>query len=242
MRRAAIMLFCLGLLGFAVAGAQAQSLYGPGGLFLHPTADIPPRGQATLGAIVLPQKIPPTDGLHTHPTWGTISLDYGLTEDIEIGATNLMITDFSPSWGGFFKYRFLREDKSRPAMAAGFTYTGSGGCDTRAGFVAARKQLTQNSSHPIIGHIGLQYIDILAGLDYDQFEPYGGFEYGLAPRWIVIAEARPRGKGDFKVSTALSLSYSYGKGNRLVATWANTGQSTQPRIGFGVGFTIGTRR
>src|SRR6187402_1604257 len=98
MRRAAIMLFCLALLGFAVASAQAQSLYGPGGLFLHPTADIPPKGQATLGAIVLPQKIPPTDGLHTHPTWGTISLDYGLTEDIEIGATNLMITDFSPSW------------------------------------------------------------------------------------------------------------------------------------------------
>jgi hypothetical protein len=242
MRRAVITLFCLGLLGFAVATAQAQSLYGPGGLFLHPTADIPPRGQVTLGAIVLPQRIPETPGLHTIPTWGTVSLDYGLTEDIEIGATNLMITDFSPSWGGFFKYRFLRENGKQPAVAAGFTYTGFGDNDSRAAFLAARKQLTKNSSHPIIGHLGVEYINKLAGLPYNQFQPYGGFEVGLAPRWILIAEARPRGNSDFKVSTALSLSYQYGKGNRLVATWANTGQSTQPRFGFGVGFTIGTRR
>jgi hypothetical protein len=242
MRRAILTLFCLGLLGAAITAAQAQSLYGPGGLFLHPTADIPPKGQVTLGAIVLPQRIPPTPGFHTTPTWGTISLDYGLSEDLEVGATNLMITDFSPSWGGFLKYRFLRENGSQPALAAGFTYTGFGGCDTRSAFVAARKQLTKNGSHPIVGHLGVEYIDELAGLPYSQFQPYGGVEIGLAPRWILIAEARPRGKSDFKVSTGLSVSYQYGKGNRLVATWSNTGQSTQPRFGFGVGFTIGTRR
>lgn len=242
MRRAVILLCCLVLFGAVATAGQAQSLYGPGGLFLHPTADVPPKGQATLGAIVLTQKIPATPGLHTIPTWGSISLDYGLSEDIEIGATNLMITDFSPSWGGFFKYRFLREDAGKPAMAAGFTYTGFGGCDSRAAFIAARKQLSKDAKHPIVGHLGVQYIDVLAGLEYDQFHPYGGFEIGLAPRWILIAEARSRGKGDFKVSTGLSLSYQYGKGNRLVATWSNTGQSTQPRFGFGVGFTIGTRR
>lgn len=242
MRCAVITLLCLGLLGCAVASARAQSLYGPGGLFLHPTADVPPKGQATLGAIVLPQRIPPTPGLHTNPTWGTISLDYGLTEDIEIGATNLMITDFSPSWGGYFKYRLLRENAGQPAVAVGFTYTGFGDNDGRAAFLAGRKQLNKGGRHPIIGHLGIQYIDVLAGLPYDQFLPYAGFEFGLAPRWTLIAEARPRGHSDFKTSTALSLSYQYGKGNRLVATFANTGQSTIPRFGFGVGFTIGTRR
>src|SRR5437660_799606 len=116
MRRVAITLLCAGLLECPVASARAQSLYGPGGLFLHPTADVPPKGQLTAGAL------------------------------------------------------------------------------------------------------------------------------GLAQRFTLIAEARPRGQSDFKTSTALSLAYQYGTGNRLVITWANTGQSTQPRFGFGVGYAIGGRR
>src|SRR5437660_1029797 len=81
------------------------------------------------GGIVLQQRIPPTPGLHTNPTWGTISLDYGLSRDVEIAATNLMITDFKPSYGGSFKYRFLHESRTQPAAAAGFVFTGFGDND-----------------------------------------------------------------------------------------------------------------
>src|SRR5438552_1258896 len=116
MRRVAITLLCAGLLECPVASARAQSLYGPGGLFLHPTADVPPKGQLTAGALVLTQRIPPTPGFHQIPTWGSVSLDYGLTRDVEIGVTSLAITDFAPSYGGSFKYRFLHESRSRPAM------------------------------------------------------------------------------------------------------------------------------
>src|ERR1041385_5965209 len=121
--------------------------------------------------------IPPTPGLHTNPTWGTISLDYGLRRDVEIAATNLMITDFKPSYGGSFKYRFLHESRTQPAAAAGFVFTGFGDNDSRAGFLALRKQLTQGGQHPVIGHLGLLYINKLAGLTYDQFQPYGGVEF-----------------------------------------------------------------
>jgi hypothetical protein len=242
MRRIALTLFWIGLLGCPVTHLRAQSLYGPGGLFLHPTANVPAQGQLTLGALILQQRIPPTPGLHTNPTWGSVSLDYGLTPDVEIGVTGMGITDFKPSYGGFLKYRFQRESGNMPALAVGFTYSDYGGTNSRAAFVAARKQLSANEEHPIVGHVGLQYIDSLAGFAYEQVLPHVGVEYGLAPRWTLIAEARPRGRGDFKTSTALSVAYRYSEGGQLVLSWLNTGQSTQSRFGFGVGYLIGGRR
>jgi hypothetical protein len=192
--------------------------------------------------IVLQQRIPDTPGLHTNPTWGTGAIDYGLTDDVEIGITGLGITDFAPSYGGSFKYRFGRESRSQPALATGFTFSGFGDNNTRAGFLAARKQLNSEDARPIIGHLGVMYINVLAGLTYNQFQPYGGLEWGLAEQFRLVAEARPRGKGDLKTSTGLTLVYLYGNGNRLALTWVNTGQSTIPRFGFGVGFVIGTKR
>jgi hypothetical protein len=242
MRHVAVTLLCMALLGSPATVVNAQSLYGPGGLFLHPTADVPEKGQVTVGVIALPQHIHPTAGLHTNPTWISGTVDYGLNDNIEVGFTSLGITHFDPSFGGYFKYRFRRESSRMPAMAVGFTFSGFGECDGRAGFLALRKQLSTNDRHPIVGHVGLQYINVLGGLPYNQFLPHAGVEVGVARRLTFIAEARPRGKGDIKTSTALSLSYQYGKGNRLVVTWANTGQSVQPRFGVGVGYLIGTRR
>jgi hypothetical protein len=242
MRRIALTLLSIGLLASSVATARAQSLYGPGGLFLHPTADVPPKGRLTGGVLALEQRIPSTPGLHEQPVWLSGSLDYGATEDIEIGITGLAITDFKTSWGGSFKYRFLHESASRPAVAAGFAMSGWGGSDGQQGFVAARKQLNRGGGHPIIGHLGLLYLNDLAGLPYHQLLPYAGVEYGVARRLTLIGEFRPRGKSDFKTSTALSLSWEYARGGRLVVTWANTGQSTQPRFGVGVGILMGGRR
>ena len=242
MRRVVLMLLWVSLFGGLGAGARAQSLYGPGGLFLNPTADVPPKGQLTAGLIVLEQRIPSTPGLHEFPVWVSGSLDYGVTPDVEIGFTSLGITDFETSFGGSFKYRILRESAKYPAVAAGFGITGYGGSDSQLGFVALRKQVSQSASHPVVAHLGLQYISMLAGLEYHQFLPYGGVEVGLARRWTFIGEVRPRGKGDFKTSTGVSVAYDYGHGGRLVLTYSNTGQSTQSRFGFGVGYGIGGRR
>lgn len=236
------MLLGAGLLALPGVSARAQSLYGPGGLFLHPAAVLPPEGQLTVGGLILTQRIPSTPGLHETPTWGSVSLDYGVTRDVEAGITSLAITDFEPSYGGFAKYRFLHETPSRPAAAVGFSILGFGDNNTRTGFLALRKQLNSGASHPIIGHLGVQYIDILAGIPYKQWLPHVGVELGLTQRLTLIAEARPRGKGDLKTASALSLSYGYGHGGRVVLSWVNTGQSTQSRFGFGVGYAIGGRR
>src|SRR5205807_9167769 len=50
------------VVALAAAGrVSAQSLYGPGGLFLLPTASLPEKGQLTPAVLVLPQHSP-TDG------------------------------------------------------------------------------------------------------------------------------------------------------------------------------------
>jgi hypothetical protein len=239
------------LLG-AAGSAGAQSLYGPGGLFLHPTASMPARGQLTPAVLVLPQHHPVADQTRT---WVSVSAAYGATDDLEVGATYLKVAnwDREGSGGGFARYRFLRETSSRPAAAVGFTYLGFGDVNARTAFMAFQKQVNLPTSgsgkedeaeeprHPVILHLGALYIQELDGFSHHQWEPYGGVEVGVAPRLRFIAEGRPRGNAEFGTPLALTLAYQYGASGRLALTWANNGLSDDPRFGFGAGFAVGGR-
>jgi hypothetical protein len=222
------------------APASAQSLYGPGGLFLHPTASLPPKGQLTPGILVLPQHNPVARSTRT---WISGSLDYGLTDDLEVGVTVLKVTnwDREASVGGFFKYRLLEETDSQPAVAIGFTQLGFGDVNTRQAFLALRKQVARGR-HPVTAHLGVQYVDEVDALSKHEFQPYAGFEVGLASRLTFIAEGRPRMNGEFGTPLALSLSYQVADNWRLAVTWANNGLSDTPKWGFGAGFSLGARR
>jgi hypothetical protein len=211
---------------------------------------VPARGQVTLGVLVLPQINPPTPGQHRHQTWFATSLDYGLTRKLEIGLERLRITDWPVTIGGFAKYQFLSESVVRPAVAAGFVYTGfghnnlppNGNIHTRSAFIAARKGFLQNSRFPVVGHLGIEYIDVSEGVVRHTVQPYAGAELELAPRVILVGEGRPRGRGDVGTPLALSLAYRYSRSGRIVLSWANTGQSERPVFGFGIGIGIGERR
>jgi hypothetical protein len=245
--RAALVVALLSI-GLA-APAGAQSLYGPGGLLLHPTANVPPKGQLTPAVLILPQDVPapfPAPGTHT---WFSGSLDYGLSSDLEIGATVLGISDWpvpGPSSGGYAKYRFMREKGMLPAAAVGFTMTGFGGTNTRTAFLAVAKQLLggkKAAGRSVVLHAGALFSRDREGIGRDNdLQPYAGLEIGLTPRLTLSAEGRPKGTGDLGQPVAVSLAYRYGHGGQLVATWANTGMSDGPRLGVGVGLGIGGRR
>jgi hypothetical protein len=222
------------------APASAQSLYGPGGLFLHPTASVPPKGQLSPSLLVLPQHNP--DARSTR-TWLSASLDYGLLENLEIGATYLKVAgwDRDASAGGFFKYRLLQETASRPAVAVGFTGLSGGDVDARIGFLALRKQLSAGR-HPVTAHLGVQYVDEVDELPKNELQPYAGVEVGLSSRLTFIAEGRPRMKGEFGTPLALTLSYAVASNWKLAITWANNGWSDEPRFGIGAGFSLGSRK
>jgi hypothetical protein len=226
---------------FSASPASAQSLYGPGGLFLHPTADVPPEGRLTPAFLILPQHNPVLDSTRT---WETFSLDYGVSDDLEVGLTGITVAGWNkdPSVGGFFKYRFMHETHNRPAAAFGATGLFAGELNTRAVFLAFRKQVGNLSKHPIVAHLGVQYVDVEDGLPRDEWRPYAGLELGLSSRLSFIAEARPRGDREFGTPLALTLAYKVSDNWRLALSWANNGQSDRPMFGFGAGFSLGARR
>ncbi len=230
----------LGLLLLLLAPpCAAQSLYGPGGLFLHPSASTPPKGRITPSFLFLPQHNPQADVTRI---WLTGGLDYGLTDDLEIGAAVLKVTggDRDPSAGGYFKYRFLRETAARPAVAVGFTGLGGGDVDTRIGFLALQKG-GRVGRHSLTGHLGVQYADVVDGFSKHQFQPYAGLELGITSRLRFIAEGRPRMNQELGTPFALTLAYRAADRWTFALTWGNAGRSDRPMFGFGAGFSLGAR-
>lgn len=223
------------------APASAQSLYGPGGLFLHPTASMQERGRLTPGSLVLPQHNP--DDRSTR-TWLSGSLGYGLTDDLEVGLSAVKIAGWQrdPSFGGFAKYRLLRETPSRPALAVGFTQLGGGDANTRTAFLALRKQVATGRGPRVAAHLGVQYADEVDRISRHEFQPYAGLELGITARWSLILEGRPRMNREFGTPLGVTLSYRAGEDWRFALTWANNGLSDRPMIGFGAGLTLGSRR
>jgi hypothetical protein len=241
MTRRFLVLIALVLAAAGTSPAAAQSLYGPGGLFLHPTADVPKEGQLTPAFLILPQHNPVADSTRT---WETFSLDYGLSDKLEIGLTGITVAGWNkdPSVGGFFKYQFMGETSSRPAAAFGATGLFGGELNTRSAFLAFRKQVGNISKHPIVAHLGVSYVDVEDGLPRDSWRPYAGIEFGISSRLSFIAEARPRGDREFGTPLALTLAYRVNDNWRLALSWANSGQSDRPMFGFGAGFSLGARR
>jgi len=229
-----------GLILLAAAPAGAQSLYGPEGLFLHPTASLPPKGRLTPGFLLLPQYNP--DVKQTR-TWLSGFIDYGVTDDLEVGFAAVKVFNWErdASFGGFAKYRLVREGATMPAVAVGFTGLGGGDVDTRIGFLAARKQFGIGKGRHIVVHAGVQYVDFVDGNPRDEFEPFAGLELGLTSRLSFIAEGRPRQTHDFGTPLALSLAYRVSDRWRLAVSWANNGLSSHPMWGFGAGLSLGSR-
>jgi hypothetical protein len=225
----------------AVAPASAQSLYGPGGLFLHPTASFPPQGRLTPAILVLPQHHPEARSTRT---WISGSVDFGLTPDLELGASVVKVAGWQrdPSAGGFFKYRLRREGTLLPAVAVGYTHLGGGDVDTQVGFLALRKQLGVGKRRLVVAHLGVQYANRIDGEERKEFQPYGGLELGLTSRLTFAFEARPRGNNEFDAPMALTLSYRVADYWKVAVTWANNGLSDEPKFGFGAGFSLGARR
>jgi len=231
------------LLSLALAlPGRAQSLYGPGGLFLHPTASLPEKGTAAPAVLGLPQRNPRADAVRT---WISGSVSYGLLEDLELGATVVKVTnwDRDASAGGFVKWRALRESGGRPAVAVGFTGLGGGDVDTRQAFLALRRELgTVGDRRTVVGHLGAQYSDIVDGISRHQVQPYAGLEVGLGGRLTFAAEGRPRMNREFGTPLALTVVYRASRSLRLAVTWANNGMSGAPKFGFGAGYALGSRR
>jgi hypothetical protein len=238
---------------FSLGGtAWGQSIYGPGGLLLSPTADFPRKGQLSPAFLVLPQE---SSALGGRRTWVSYTLDYGLSDRVELGITHLKINPSRPpfedgSTGGFVKLKLLEgKPGGRPDVAVGATYLGGGDADAKVAFLALRFATRPDASgRGARAHLGLLYADQLNEFKRHDEVPYGGIDVDLSRNLIGFAEirglmdAKPAGAADLKSPSALGLVWRPASSIKVVVALANNGWSDDHRLSFGVGYSIGGGR
>jgi hypothetical protein len=231
------------ILIFAGSGS-AQSIYGPGGLLLNPTADLPPVGQLTPAVLVLPQE---SDAIGGWRTWTSVILDYGLAERWEVGAIYLDASGFPEgrdgSIGAFGKYQILPGSQRSPAVAVGAGFLTGGDLNGQTLFLAARQELSRpGSAHPLRLHAGVFYADELNGTERDDLVPYVGLEYGLSRTMRLFGEWRSEMRGDIEPVAAVGVLLRPGDRYHVALALANNGRSDGLRFSIGVGYTIRSGR
>jgi hypothetical protein len=246
MRAYFIAVLTLALIFVLGGGTEAQSIYGPGGLFLNPTADFPAKGQLTPAFLLIPQE---SNELGGRRTWTSYTLDYGLTDRLEIAGTYLRVNPGSSgfrdgSFGGSLKYKVIEgQPGRRPDVAVGIGILGSGDVDAQVGFVALRYSLKeQEPRHPAHFHLGALYADDLNGVTHQDLVPYGGVDYTLTRNLIAFAEmrarmrAKPIGASDTEPPSAVGLVWRPTASLKLALALANNGWSDGHKLSFGIGF------
>jgi hypothetical protein len=232
--------------------AWGQSLYGPGGLFLFPTANFPARGEASSAIIAIPQESARLGGRRT---WVSTSLAYGLSDRWEVTLTRVKVNPGrSPfvdgSNGGSAKYRLAKGvPGGRPDVAVGAGFLAGGDAGTQVGFLALRfspeRELPGRTAHL---HVGLFYANELSGVKRDDVAPYGGLDVSVTRNVIAFAEARAAmgsqsaGVAELRPARAFGLLWRPARNIRLVLAMANDGLGTGFKPSVGAGYNIGIRR
>ncbi|RYG71201.1 hypothetical protein EON80_05590 [bacterium] len=247
-RRFALTFFSISMAALGQQQAQAQSMYGPGGLFLNPTADFPKQGQVTPAVLVMPQRLDNGNRL----TWSSYSVDYGLTDKWELGATYLKInpgsSEFKDASGGLYaKYKVLEEvPQKRPALAVGGNFLSGGDANARTAFAALRFTPTRaGAKRPVGLHLGAIYIDQLEGIKHRELSPFAGIDYTISSRLSAFAEVRsalePESGGTNGTFASRSLGVVWKPVNnfKLVLAYGSNGWNDKSsQLGFGIGYAL----
>jgi hypothetical protein len=201
----------------APIGAHAQTLYGPGGLFIHPTAFTPPAQSLTASASWFSQQIA-----------GQRATDRLASNDLRRGSVGLFLRD-----------QLVRETGGRPAVALSASYLGS---DVKLASVAASAgyHFRSRGRTVLIGHGGLQWGWRGDGVPpADSLSVFVGAEAPVRYGISALAEYGTRFSFDYKESSALGLMWRSKHGFSVAAGYVNVGRSSANRFFVGVGVPLG---
>lgn len=150
----------------------AQSAYGPGGLFLIPSALTPEAGAVGLGSMAGYQDMWALPGPHRHLLVST-NVAYSTSDRLQVGMTNIVMRDVthSPSWGPFAKLRLADETKRGPALAISGVWIPNGHWRTEAVSLSATKSFSLAESIAGHVHVGATHARWLNGMNTN-WHPY----------------------------------------------------------------------
>jgi hypothetical protein len=227
------------LLGLWIGpAAQAQTAYGPGGLFIHPTATVPSRGALDLNLSWYTQRI---EGQPT-TQWIPVSVAYSATDRFQVGPLFLerLVKDRSRASGGLFaRYLLTPDGLHHPAVAlAGNFYAG----DVRLASVSlvSSHAFRQRDRSLFTVHLGAQWArrsDIPRA--QDSLSGFVALEAPLSQNFAAVAEYGTRFSFDYKERSALGVVWRPKGGLQVGVGFVNTGRSSENGFFVGVGYPLG---
>lgn len=220
--------------------AQSQTLYGPGGLFVHPTAFTPRRGVFQFNLSYFTQKAES----ETQGEYLPFSLAYSPTDRLQIGAIYLhrrFGTTENESGGAFAKVQLLADGAAHPAVALVGSILGG---DFRQGSLAAvaSHDFRRGGHHLVTLHVGLQ---LTRWQDSDSLSPsaslsaFTGLVIPLKYGFSLLGEVGSRFAFDRKETSGFGIQYTARGGYTLGVGFVNTGRGDDNRFFVGVGFPSG---
>lgn len=231
--------FLVMLILSCIHSAQSQSFYGPGGLFVHPSAFAPPKGGLSMSITYGQQYV---DGFRAE--YLPSSFAYGVTDRLSVGTLIVYHQGHEINYepmhdhvhvGGFLKYQFSPDDRRGPATALAVSYRGHDDLETLAAVVASH---TFRSSKPLFsGHLGLKYGRAPSGAD--SIAAYTGLEVPFNRSFKLFGEYGTRFSFDYKEASSIGIAYSAGRSFNLSVGMVNLGRSQDNRFFVGVGYPIG---
>jgi hypothetical protein len=224
--------------------AYCGGVYGPSGLFLHPTGYLPPDRRPTWGVTYFTQTRETATGKLTID-WVPVFVDQRLSDRFEGGLVFLHQRASSQSlesYGGFAKYQLASEEDRRPALAVAVDYL-SGDLRTASAYVVASKQFGAGD-RPIRTHVGYAVtrrsdLQGPTGRFHETDDaPYAGLEIFLTPKLRLVGEIEAKMEFYTEAPMSIGLMWSPSRNVGLGIGWLNTGRSSESRFFIGVGYKI----
>lgn len=216
----------------------AQTAYGPGGLFVHPTAFTSARGTPQLNVSYFTQQI----SGQRETEWLPVSFTYSPTDRSEIGALYLNRRAGShrgDSGGLFGKYQLVPDSVHAPAVAiAGSWLSGDVKLASLAGVVSHSFRYRDRAA--LTAHLGVQWArraDIANA--QDDTAGFGGLELPIGKELSLVGELGSRFRFDRSQTSAVGLMWAPSRSLHVGIGFVNVGRSTGNRFFVGVGYRLG---
>jgi len=249
---------------------RAQSAYGPGGLFLIPSALTPPAGSVGIGSMAGFQDMWAAPSPHEHLLVSS-NVAYSTSDRLQVGMTNIVMRDVthSPSWGPFAKLRLNDETKRGPALAISAVWIPIGHWRTEAVSLSASKSFTLTATAKGHVHVGAMHARWLNGIStrwhpyaprdgaeptaiqLQYFDPkrrvvkqapFAGIDLALGSYVTITAEARYRMITDHPDSLPgfVGIVFAPHPLARIGFAMGSDGLGADPEFKIGVGYNIST--
>jgi hypothetical protein len=234
---AAVVLFSA-----AFVPAAAQTVYGQGGLLLHPSAFMRPAGSLNFGASYFSQRT----GTTGRSEWNPYSLSYAFSGRAEFGVTAIRHQgtgiEAHTHVGPFVRYQFLPDTPSHPAVGLQASDLPSDLRQTTvAGVLSHRFGPARRAALTV--HTGLEWVRT-SGETGNQSDAAGfvGLQVPLTRELAITGEVGTKLKFERHSASAIGLMWASPAGPSVAIGWVNNGRSRSHEFFIGAGYPIGGLR